>query len=77
MDKLNEIYEKHLSMQEQFSKLKTTFHKETEMYFFDVRIDCRSIILPGHKFVLSSRSVVLAEQLSSGDLSKPLQFSHL
>lgn len=34
--------------------------------FCDVLIDCHSIYLPAHKYVLCARSEVLAEQLSSG-----------
>lgn len=39
-----------------------------KLEFFDVQIDCDSIFLPAHKYVLCSRSEILAEQLSSGVL---------
>lgn len=37
-----------------------------ENNFFDVKIYCKSIILPAHRYVLSCRSELLAQKLASG-----------
>lgn len=50
----------------EFAEIK---RKHDEIYkenFFDVQIDCGSIILPAHRYVMSSSSTFLAEQIASG-----------
>lgn len=50
-------YEEELeTMKKKVSKM---VEKTNEIHFFDVQIVCSDIILPGHKYVLSSRSDIL------------------
>lgn len=53
-------------MEKETSILIETLHALIKSDFCDVIIDCLGMCLPAHKYVLSFRSTVLAEQLSSG-----------
>lgn len=66
-----------LESKQKLLMIKENIDKNKETYFFDVEIDCQSFILPAHKYVLSSRSEVLAKQLASGvnRLSKCTRFA--
>lgn len=63
---MDEIHERLLLMEMQIAQQKDNIYISNRNLFFDVQIDCCSIILPAHKYVLSTRSEVFAEQLSSG-----------
>lgn len=66
---MDEIVRINLELKQKFLEIKAHLDKSYKQYFFDVQIDCQSIILPAHKYVLSSRSKVLADQLAS-DVNK-------
>lgn len=63
---MEQMNEKQIILANKFAAQKYELTRQHDKYFFDVEIDCLSIILPAHKYVLSSRSEILAEQLSSG-----------
>lgn len=50
----------------QLSELKKKHIERYKTHFFDVQIECRLIILPAHRYILSSHSTVLGKQLASG-----------
>ncbi|XP_037034850.1 uncharacterized protein LOC119073458 isoform X2 [Bradysia coprophila] len=49
-----------------FSDIKSEHEKIWKKNFFDVQIHCQLTIFPGHRYILSSSSELLAEQLASG-----------
>lgn len=67
-----ELIRKDLELKQRLFDIKRNLDENCKQYFCDVQIDCQSIILPAHKYVLSSRSEVFAKQLASGvnELSK-------
>lgn len=64
------------NLRERYAETKEEFYEKFDPLFSDVRINCGSIILPAHKFVISSRSEILAQQLSSGinELGKSIHY---
>ncbi len=69
-NKIDEICDQDLLMAKKTREMKVFLEERTNRFCFDVQIDCGSIILPGHKYVLSFRSKVLAEQLSIKDINE-------
>lgn len=63
---MDKICETHSGLERLFLEIKEKFYERNKHLFLDVHIDCGSIILPAHKYVLSWRSAVLAEKLSNG-----------
>lgn len=63
---MSEESQKELQCKFQLSEIKKRIEDDYKTNFFDVQIHCRDVILPAHRYVLSSSSDVLAKQLASG-----------
>lgn len=63
---MSEESQNELQCKLQLSEINKRIEDNYKTNFFDVQINCREVILPAHRYVLSSSSDVLAKQLASG-----------
>lgn len=63
---MDELYKSMANVENMLARNVDTFASITEDFVADIRIILRDMILPGHKYVLSSRCDVLAKLISTG-----------